>query len=55
MGVKSREIAQGAHLPACDPAQGCSLHRRADRVYEDQVWRWQLANPGHRVFDPSCP
>ena len=43
MGVKVKELPQ-ASLAAkpCDPVKGgcCSTHRRADRVYEDQVWQF---------------
>lgn len=56
MPTKVTEIRQGAHLPACDPTQGCSVNRRPDRVYEDQVWALALRlGPGHHVHDPACP
>jgi hypothetical protein len=58
MATKVREIAQGADLPACDLRQGCSMHRRADCVYEDQLWSFALElGTGHSVHDPSrcCP
>lgn len=54
MPSKVTEIAQGAGLPTCD-GRPCSMHRRADRVYEDDLWRLALAlGPGHRVHDPAC-
>lgn len=58
MGTKVREIPQGLALRPCDPVRGgcCSMHRRADRVYEDQVWELgKRLGPGHRLFDPTCP
>lgn len=55
MPTKVAEIRQGADLPACEPARGCSVNRRADRVYEDQVWALALTlGPGHHVHDPAC-
>lgn len=54
MATKVAEIRQGAHLPACD-SRSCSMHRRPDRVYEDQLWSLALRlGPGHHVFDPGC-
>ena len=40
MATKVKEIAQGLHLQPCDPEHGgcCSMHRRTDRIYEDQLW-----------------
>lgn len=56
MTTKAKEIAQGAHLPACSSALPCSMHRRDDRVYADQLWALaQQLGPGHNVFDPACP
>lgn len=55
VATKVREIAQGASLPACSSIQPCSVNRRPDRVYEDQVWALALAlGPGHHVHDPAC-
>ncbi len=49
MGTQVKEIAK-ASLSAqpCDREKGgcCSVHRRQDRIYEDRVWKFALANPG---------
>jgi hypothetical protein len=56
MTTKAKEIAQGAHLPSCSSMQSCSMRRRDDRVYADQLWELaRRLGPGHNVFDPSCP
>jgi hypothetical protein len=56
MPTRVTEIAQGASLPPCPSTAhtGCSVHRHPERIYEDQLWRWALAHPGHRAHDPRC-
>jgi len=48
MATKVRELPKVMSLPAG------SSRRRPDRVYEDQLWRWALAHPGHDPHDPNC-
>ncbi len=51
--TKVRELAPvSTAAPACRPDVGgcCSVHRRPDRVYEDQLWAWAQAHPGERPW-----
>lgn len=57
MGTKTAELPRLLDVQPCRPDIGgcCSMHRRADRVYADQLWTLALRlGPGHDVFDPSC-
>lgn len=52
MGTKIKELPQASlSAKACDPVKGgcCSNHRRSDRIYEDQAWRFTLET-GHYAF-----
>jgi hypothetical protein len=41
MGTKVKELKQASlSVPPCNGNGCCSTHRRKDRVYEDQVWRF---------------